>query len=108
MFFLKCLAGSDVNKYPTEIDVEIEDGLLWSMSGQIVAPTETEILGWGKIDGPAVSVKCGSETLTIPIAEFERIGVDWRTISAVTQYEIDEFGLQSDGSYPEADWNEKE
>lgn len=60
VYEVPCLAGADVNRYRSEILVEIMPPSGWlaeATTGEVLINLgETKLVGWGDLDGPAVVV----------------------------------------------------
>lgn len=81
MNILKCLSGPNPGRVVSEICVEHYAGTLICPShydAELLHNGETELKGWGKLDGPAVNVKPAEAAwyVSVPLSEFERIGFD--------------------------------
>lgn len=81
MNILKCLCGSGVEHRPGELCVEESGGTLicpTHYDAELLHDGETELKGWGKLDGPAVYLKPegAAWNVAVPTSEFERIAFD--------------------------------
>lgn len=81
MNILKCLHGDGVNLKVGELYVEESEGTLicpGHYDAELLYECEADIKGWGKLDGPAVSLKPDGAawSVIVPLSEFERIDFD--------------------------------
>ncbi|HEX5521131.1 MAG TPA: hypothetical protein VFX29_05515 [Longimicrobiaceae bacterium] len=79
---VRCLGGMDANRYPFTLAVQRDNGLIYDQFsiGTEFATTlekvgESELMGWGELDGPAVEAcyKGATHPFTFPRAEWEAL-----------------------------------
>ena len=77
---LRVLGGTDVNREPAKHMVIVRDGVVLDALHEYPYRIEAagdEIIGWGRLDGPAYRLVSDHDTLETCGAELRRIGANF-------------------------------